>query len=58
MTKFEQAIINAEIEKQTKTAERNAKKKYIADLMAEGIDKQLAKIMADVDFEYGLVKAL
>lgn len=58
MNEFNKALINAEIEKQTKDQIKKAKAKYIKDLIAEGIDKQMAKIMADVDFEYGIVKAM
>ena len=58
MKTFEQALINAELEKQEKAKARKAKAAYIADLTAQGIDKTMAKIMADAFFESGLVKAL
>lgn len=58
MNKFEKALINAEVEKQTKDQIKKAKAKYIKDLISQGIDKQMAKIMADVNFEYGIVNAM
>lgn len=58
MEMFNEALINAEIEKQTKATVRKAKAQYIKELVAEGIDKQLATVMANVEFEYGIVKAM
>ena len=58
MEMFNEALINAEIEKQTKAATRKAKAQYIKELVAAGIDKQLATVMANVEFEYGIVKAM
>ena len=58
MNEFEKALINAEVEKQTKDTIKKAKKAYIADLMAQGIDKMIAKVMADTFFEYGIVQAI
>jgi hypothetical protein len=58
MSNFEKALINAEIEKQNKTKVKAAKKAYIADLVKMGIDKTIAKAMADANFEYGIVTAM
>lgn len=58
MTTFTEALINTEIEQQNKQKEKNAKKAYIADLVAMGIDKEMAKIMAKTFFESGIVKAM
>ena len=58
MKAFETATINAEVEKQNRAAQKAAKKAYINDLMKEGVDKEMAKIMADAMFEYGTVKAV
>lgn len=37
-------------------AEREAKKAYEKDLIAQGIDPEIAKVMASVDVSYGIVK--
>ena len=37
-------------------AERNAINARIKDLVEQGIDKELAKVMAKVDLEYGIIK--
>ena len=58
MEVFNKALANAEMEQQAKANEKAAKKAQIADLVKQGIDKELAKVMANVSFEYGLVKAL
>ena len=58
MNKFNKALVNAEIEKQNKEAKKNAKRAYINDLVKQGIDKEMAKVMANTFFEYGLVKAM
>ncbi len=58
MEVFNNALANAEMAQQAKAKEKAAKKAYIADLVKQGIDKELAKVMANVEFEYGLVKAL
>ena len=58
MNTFETAIINAEVKKQSRAAQKTAKKAYINDLMKKGIDRETAKIMADAMFEYGIVKAM
>lgn len=58
MKAFETATINAEVEKQNRAAQKAAKKAYINDLMKEGVDEEMAKIMADAMFEYGIVKAV
>lgn len=58
MNKFNEALMMAELEKQNKQKEAKAKKAYIADLVAQGIDKTIAKVMADTFFEYGIVTAM
>ena len=58
MNKFNEALVNAEIEKQNNEAKKVSKKAYINDLVKQGIDKEMAKIMANTFFEYGIVKAL
>ena len=58
MNKFNEALVNAEIEKQNNEAKKVSKKAYINDLVKQGIDKEMAKIMANTFFEYGVVKAL
>lgn len=58
MKVFNKALANAEMEQQAKAKEKAAKKAYIADLVKQGIDKETAKIMANVNFEYGLIKAI
>lgn len=58
MNKFNEALVIAAAEEQKKQKEKNAKKAYIADLIAQGIDKTIAKAMADTFFEYGIVSAL
>lgn len=55
---FEEALAMAEIKEQRKANIKNAKKAYIADLMAQGLDRAIAKALADAEFEYGLVKAM
>ena len=55
---FERAMMNAEIETQNKVAQRQAKKAYIEDLVKQGVDREVAKVMAQVNFEYGIVKAM
>ena len=40
----------------TATAEKEAKKAYKADLIAQGIDKELAEVMAKVFIECKIVK--
>jgi hypothetical protein len=37
-------------------AEREAKKAYKKDLIKQGIDKEVAEVMAKVFVEYGIVK--
>lgn len=37
-------------------AEKEAKKAYKAELIAQGIDKELAEIMAKTLVEYGIIK--
>ena len=37
-------------------AEREAKKAYKAELIAQGVDKNLAEIMAKTFLEYGIIK--
>lgn len=37
-------------------AEKDAIKARIEDLIAEGIDKEIAKVMAKVELETGLIK--
>lgn len=39
-----------------KKAEREAQKAYEKDLIAQGVDKETAKIMAKTFVEYGIVK--
>lgn len=58
MEVFNKALANVEMEQQAKAKEKAAKKAYIADLVKQGIDKELAKVMANVSFEYGLAKAI
>lgn len=58
MSKFEQALINAEVAEQETKKVKAAKKAYVADLVAQGVDKMIAKIMADTFFENGMVKAI
>ncbi len=58
MKAFETAMINAEVAKQNRAAQKAAKKAYINDLVKAGVDRELAKIMADAMFEYGIVKAM
>lgn len=55
---FNEVLARAEIIEQTRAKEKAAKKAYIKDLIAQGIDKAIAKALADAEFEYGLVKAL
>ena len=38
------------------TAEKKAQKAYEKDLIKQGIDPQIAKVMASVDITYGIVK--
>jgi hypothetical protein len=40
------------------TAERKAIKARTNDLIAQGIDKEIAKVMAKVEFETGLIKVV
>lgn len=40
------------------TAERKAIKARTNDLIAQGIDKEVAKVMAKVEFETGLIKVV
>ena len=58
MNKFNEALANAEIEKQNRENKKNAKKAYINDLVKQGIDKEIAKVMANTFFEYGIVKSM
>lgn len=58
LTAFDKAFINAEIDHQNKAKEKAAKKAYIADLVKQGVDKEIAKIMAKTFFENGIVRAL
>lgn len=37
-------------------AEREAKKAYKADLIKQGIDKELAEVMAKTFVSYGIIK--
>ena len=39
-----------------KNAEREAKKAYKEDLIKQGIDKELAEVMAKTFLEYGIIK--
>lgn len=39
-------------------AEQRAIKAREKDLIAEGVDKEIAKVMAKVEFEYGLIKVV
>ena len=55
---FTEALVNAEIEAQNKAKTKNAKKAYIADLVKQGVDKEIAKVMANTFFEFGLVNAM
>ena len=58
MTKFEEALVNAEIKEQDKAKIKNSKKAYINDLVKQGVDKEMAKTLASVFFEYGIVNAM
>ena len=58
MTKFEEALVNAEIKEQDKAKIKNSKKAYINDLVKQGVDKEIAKTLANVFFEYGIVNAM
>lgn len=58
MTKFEEALVNAEIKEQDKAKIKNSKKAYINDLVKQGVDKEMAKTLANVFFEYGIVSAM
>lgn len=58
MDLFSQALTNAEIERQNKEELKKAKQAYIKELIKIGIDKATAKTMANVEFEYGLKKAM
>lgn len=40
------------------TAEKKAIKARTNDLIAQGIDKEIAKVMAKVEFETGLIKVV
>ena len=37
-------------------AEKKALEARIADLIAEGVDKEIAKVMAKVEIEYQIIK--
>ena len=39
-----------------KVAEKKAKKAYKQDLIKQGIDEQIAEVMASVFVEYGIIK--
>lgn len=58
MTKFEEALVNAEIKEQDKAKIKTSKKAYINDLVKQGVDKEMAKTLANVFFEYGIVNAM
>ncbi len=59
---FNEALHNANIrhaiETQKKDKVKKAKKAYMDDLVKQGVDKETAKTMAKVFFEYGIVKPL
>ena len=55
---FNEVLARAEIIEQKKAKEKDAKKAYIKELIAQGLDKTIAKALADAEFKYGLVKAL
>lgn len=38
------------------TAEKKAQREYEKDLIKQGIDPQIAKVMASVNVAYGIVK--
>lgn len=56
--RFNEALVNAEARKQGKEKEKKAKRSYINDLIKSGVDPEIAKVMASVNFEYRLIKAL
>ena len=58
MTKFEEALVNAEIKEQDKAKIKTSKKAYINDLVKQGVDKEMAKTLANVFLEYGIVNAM
>lgn len=58
MSRFEEAFAIAEMREQEKATQKKAKKAYIADLVAQGVDKAMAKIMADAFFASGMLKAI
>ena len=39
-------------------AEREAKKAYKNDLIAQGIDKEIAEVMAKTFLEYGIIETV
>lgn len=58
MTKFEEALVNAEIKDHDKAKIKTSKIAYINDLVKQGVDKEMAKTLASVFFEYGIVNAM
>lgn len=53
-----QVSVAADTEAKIRAKVAAAKKAYIVDLIAKGIDPEFAKVFADVNFKYGLVKPL
>ena len=58
MNIFQEAMVNVEIERQSKEASQKARKAYIKKLMSEGIDKMMAEVMADSFMACGIIKAM
>lgn len=58
MNLFNEAIINAEIEKQNKEAKDKAIKLQIQEFIKQGVDKEIAKAMAKSYYECGLIKSM
>lgn len=58
MTNFQKAMVEVEIERQNKEAQKKAKKAYVKELMAQGVDKTMAEVMAKSFMECGLIKAM
>lgn len=55
---LQKADIHHAIEKTKKDKVKAGKKAYIDDLVKQGVDKETAKTIANVFFEYGIVKPL
>ena len=58
MPKFADALVHAELKDHDKAKIKTSKKAYINDLVKQGVDKEMAKTLASVFFEYGIVNAM